>query len=50
MILLWLAWYGTASETKFMCKVTVRNDIRMEVHFLLNYMYWMKDVACAWLT
>ena len=38
--------YGRGgSDVHYKCKTTIRNNVKQIVHFLLNYMYYMDDVA-----
>ena len=37
--------YAGNVEVRYKCKTTIRNNVKQIVHFLLNYMYYMEDVA-----
>ena len=41
-----IAWYDTESSIKYLDKTTMRNNIRMEKHYILNHLS-LRDVTCG---
>ena len=40
-------WYGSAVESLYKSKHTVRNNVKMLAHFILNFMFFMEDVSTS---
>lgn len=41
-------WYGNgALDSYYKCKTTIKNNVKQSAHFILNFMYYMEDVATS---